>query len=253
MPRRSPMPMARSSMPRTRSPAAFPASTRCCGGRGCWTGSGVSIRRRPYRPGRARRSIASIAIIRSSTTMPSCWSMSTSGCGSRPLIPRFKLEPSIRLGEPRELSNPALRRTLFETRPECPEICDARVEHHCVFADRPTAHERRNLVARGALHRTGLGSVEHTATPHHACTNLLLQSLKHPEEPVDGAPGGARRRLIHPHDQEALVAKLAGHREWRAMRLPVCQVRIHSVEEGGRALLGEWFIPSEYPDARRIG
>ncbi len=55
----SPTPTPRSSTPATASPAASPASTRCCGGRASWPGGGAWTRARTSRRGRRRRSTAS--------------------------------------------------------------------------------------------------------------------------------------------------------------------------------------------------
>ena len=53
---RSPTRTRRSSTRRTASPAASPACTRCCGGRGCWRAPGASTRTKTCRPARPRRS-----------------------------------------------------------------------------------------------------------------------------------------------------------------------------------------------------
>src|SRR5947209_2571669 len=94
--------MRRSSTPPTASPAASPASMKCCAGKGCSPTGTASTRTRNCRRGRATKSTASTEPTRSSTTTPSWRSTWTAGwreCGSAVGVPAL-FEPDQQLDLP---------------------------------------------------------------------------------------------------------------------------------------------------------
>src|SRR5438128_1587274 len=72
--------MPRFSTRRTRSTAASPVCTKCCGARDCWKESGASTRRKDCRQDRRKRSTGFTEPTPTSTTTSSSRSTATSGC-----------------------------------------------------------------------------------------------------------------------------------------------------------------------------
>ena len=95
-------------------------------------------------------------------------------------------------------------------------------------------------------------TIEQPATAHEARARRRLETLKHPEQPVNRAPRRPRSALVNGHHQESSVPPLTRHRQWRSVRLPIRQVRVHTLQQCRGARLAQRCVAAEHPHARGI-
>src|SRR4051812_19819894 len=201
---RSPTPTRPSSTRRTISPAAFPASTKCCAGRDCSRVPGASISPRRCHRDSSRRSTA--------------WSASTAPCWATARL------RSTRVAAERSIH---LLGALLEAAAELAEVRDGGVEHHRVRRDGAGGAQLVELRLRGTAHLAVTVAIEEAPAADEVHAELRLNGLQHAEQAVNRTARRARGGLVHRHDEEAVVDQLAGHGERLAVRLPVREVFAH--------------------------